>query len=135
MAEIVSRLQTAQPALRARVKVGPRSRREIAWFYVFISPWLVGFLFLTLVPMVMGFGLSLSNFNGLNWATMKFVGAANYLHALTDSQLWSSLRLTLLFTVVSVPLGLVVSMGLALLVNWAWPIVCLPVVLVVMKPF
>jgi|SRR5579859_223787 len=117
MAELASRLQTAQPAIRARAKIGPRGRREIVWFYVFISPWLFGFLFLTLVPMVMGFGLSLSNFNGLNWATMKFVGAANYLHALTDSQLWSSLRLTLLFTIVSVPLGLLVSMGLALLVN------------------
>jgi multiple sugar transport system permease protein len=115
--QFTSRLSAKQKVHSARAKIGNRERREAAFFYLFISPWLAGFLFLTLVPLVMGFGLSLSNFNGLNWFTMKFVGAANYVHAFNDAQLWSSLQLTLLFTAVSVPFGLAISMGLALLVN------------------
>lgn len=117
MGRIISQLGVAWETRHARAKIGHRARREAASFYLCISPWLAGFIFLTLVPLGMGFILSLSNFNGLNWPTMKFVGAANYVRALNDAQLWSSLQITLLFAVASVPLGLAVSMGMALLVN------------------
>ncbi|MDD5368589.1 MAG: sugar ABC transporter permease [Anaerolineaceae bacterium] len=117
MGQLISQLSATSEKRLSSVKIGPRARREIAYFYLCISPWLLGFIFLTIAPLIMGFGLSLSNFNGLNWLTMKFVGAANYAHALNDIQLWTSLQVTLLFAIISVPIGLAVSMGMALLVN------------------
>lgn len=94
-----------------------RARREMLWFYGFITPWLLGFVVLTAVPLAAGFLISLTNYNGSNLETASFVGASNYLRALSDPNARHALGRTLTYAAISVPLNLAVSFAIALLLN------------------
>lgn len=97
----------------------PRStmtaRRHRA-FYLFTSPWIIGFLLLTIVPMAYALWLSFTTFDGIspNW---HYVGLGNYRELFSDSVTWDSLGRAGLFAVISVPLSIVAGLGLAVLVN------------------
>ena len=76
--------------------------------YVFIMPWLVGFLCFTLVPFLMSFVLSFTNFNILSPDT-KFIGLDNYVKLFTQDKLFiKSLKVTFKFAFISVPVYRVV---------------------------
>ncbi|MEI3182400.1 MAG: hypothetical protein V8S98_03055 [Lachnospiraceae bacterium] len=81
--------------------------------YVFIMPWLVGFLCFTLVPFLMSFVLSFTNFNILSPDT-KFVGFDNYVKLFTQDKLFiKSLKVTFKFAFISVPLRLIFALLVA----------------------
>ena len=82
----------------------------------FISPWLIGFLCFTIGPFISSVYLSFNSYDLIN--PPKWVGTANYSTLLHDDPLfWSSLWITVKFALVSVPLGIVAGVGLALLLN------------------
>jgi multiple sugar transport system permease protein len=90
--------------------------RENILGYVFISPWLTGFLLLTAGPMIASMYLSSTSWTML--APPVSVGLANYKAILSDDPLFlESLANTLYYVVFSVPLGLGVALGLALLLD------------------
>ena len=91
-----------------RRKSTPESR-EAKSFYLFIMPWLLGFLLLTAFPMVFGFYISLTNYNGFNFENLKFVGFANYQRAFLDKNFLSAISRTLYFAAISVPLNLLAA--------------------------
>ena len=95
-------------------------QKDQLWALFFISPWIVGFLVFTAGPMLMSAYLSLTDYNVLDppvWA-----GAANYVKALLrDGIFWHSLRVTLYYGALALPLGLIVGFGLALLLNQQVP--------------
>ena len=82
---------------------------------MFLGPWIVGFLGLTLGPMVASLVLSFTNYNLLSNA--KFIGIANYVRMLHDTRLHQSLKVTFLYVVTGVPLQLIVALGLALILD------------------
>ncbi len=84
--------------------------------YLFISPWLIGFLVFVLGPFVASVWLSFTRWDIVT--PPSWVGAANY-HALltSDPLFWKSLWITLKYAAVSVPLGIVAGVLLALLLN------------------
>jgi multiple sugar transport system permease protein len=83
--------------------------------YLFIAPWVVGFLCLTLGPMLTSLYLS---FHKFNLATMDFVGTENYRRLFFEDPLfWKSLWVTIRYAIFSVPLGIMASLGIALLLN------------------
>jgi multiple sugar transport system permease protein len=96
---------------------GNRARREARWFYLFITPWLLGFVCLSLFPLVFALLISFTNYDGLNLATVKFFGLANYLRALQDRNAIFALQRTAIFTLISVPLNLLCSFGIALMLT------------------
>jgi multiple sugar transport system permease protein len=96
---------------------GRRARREAISFYLFISPWLVGFICLSLFPLVLGFLTSLTNYNGYNLNTVGFVGLANYVRAFHDRNAGYALGRSIRFAALQVPLNLTISFCLALLLN------------------
>ncbi|MBX7246896.1 MAG: extracellular solute-binding protein [Candidatus Sumerlaeaceae bacterium] len=114
-------------AAGARWHWTPRTRAEARAGLVFASPWLVGFFALMLGPMLASLIMSLSEYNVITSA--RWVGLGNFARmfgstttsdgasAPTDPLFWKSLKNTLFATAVGVPLGIVVSLGLALLVN------------------
>lgn len=102
---------------RTRHKVGMRAARETASFYLFVAPWLLGFVFLSVTPLVLGFLTSMTNFDGFNLDTIKWVGLRQYQRALSDSEFYYSLRRTFYYAGLSVPLGLIVSFAMALMLN------------------
>lgn len=92
-------------------------RRESFWGLAFISPWILGALAFTLLPMGASFVISLTNFDPRYPDAVQSVGLANYQRMLADPLVLQSLGVTLKFAAVMLPLTLAVSLGLAMLVN------------------
>ncbi|HTO93484.1 MAG TPA: sugar ABC transporter permease [Bacteroidota bacterium] len=92
-----------------------RTRRTIAG-YLFVSPWIAGFLLLTAGPMIASVYVS-----GTAWTMLSppvWVGASNYARLLTEDTLFTlSLRNTLYYVALAIPLGLAAALALALLLN------------------
>ena len=89
--------------------------REARWGWLFVSPWVLGFLVFTLGPMLTSMYLS---FHVYDLHQIDYVGAENYTRLFTvDPVYLKSLRITLTYAVFAVPLGLLASLGLAVLLN------------------
>jgi ABC-type sugar transport system permease subunit len=93
------------------------SRREAAWGWAFISPWIVGFVLFTAIPMAMALYFSLTDFDLRRPNDVQFVGLANYEQILRDPNVAQSLSITLRFGILTVPPTIALSVGLALLLN------------------
>lgn len=81
----------------------------------FISPWIVGFAAFTLYPIVASLYYSFCDYDVL--ARPVWIGALNYRDMVTDHVFWQSLGNTLVFSAISLPLGLSLALALALLLN------------------
>ncbi|WP_433222867.1 carbohydrate ABC transporter permease [Dactylosporangium sp. CS-047395] len=89
-------------------------RRRESWAALsFISPWLIGFVVFMAGPMVVSLVLSFTDYDALT--STDFVGGENYRAILTDPKVRHSLANTLVYTVLSVPLTMAVSLALAML--------------------
>ena len=83
--------------------------------YFFISPWIIGFLGLTLYPFIESFVFSFTDYNLFK---MDFVGIKNYIRIFTDDKNFpGALGRTLLYTAISVPLKLLTALLVALMLN------------------
>lgn len=92
------------------------ARREELTGYLWISPWIVGFLLFTAGPILISLYISLTRFNF--GSTTRFVGLENYKTALTsDPHLWSALGRTAYYTLLVVSLGVISSLLAAMLLN------------------
>ena len=82
---------------------------------LFVLPVLVLFLIFRIFPSLGAAGMSLTDWNiGGEWS---FIGADNYVRLLDDVNFWLSLRVTLVYAAIYVPLTVLVSLGTALLLN------------------
>jgi multiple sugar transport system permease protein len=95
------------------------SRREAAWAYFFISPWIIGFVVLTAGPMLSSLYFSFSEYNILD--APEWLGLANYRNLFKDPLFWTSLKVTVYFASLALPLGLIVGFFLAILLNQKIP--------------
>ena len=85
--------------------------------YAFVAPALIYLLCTSIYPILDIAGMSVSDVNG---GVRTFVGLRQYDAAVRDTELWSSVRTTAIFTVSSVLLHLAVGLTIALLLNEAW---------------
>lgn len=93
-----------------------KKRRDLIHGYLFIAPWLIGFFAFTLFPLVYSLYLSFTDYNILSEA--KWIGLGNYVKLLTeDDTVWVSLKVTLKFALVQVPLKLAVALFVAVLLS------------------
>ncbi|MBU0677606.1 MAG: sugar ABC transporter permease [Verrucomicrobia bacterium] len=81
----------------------------------FVSPWIIGFLLLTLFPVCASIYYSFCDYDVLSKPV--WVGALNYSDMLTDGVFWKSLTNTLYFAAISLPLGMLFSLLVAVLLN------------------
>ena len=96
-----------------------RAREEIVG-YLCIMPWLIGFLVFTAGAMVFSLGLTFFKTDLLS--EFRFVGLDNYVKLAADPMFHKSLVITSYYTFVTVPLGLVVGMTIALGLNEKIPL-------------
>jgi multiple sugar transport system permease protein len=100
---------------------GPRRnpRREGLAGYVFLSPWLIGLMAITAIPMLLSLYLSFTDYEVLSdWRDVRFVGFENYRRMFTsDPSYWHAVQVTLMFALIAVPLKLAAALGVALLLN------------------
>jgi multiple sugar transport system permease protein len=96
-----------------------RLREELSG-YLFIAPWIIGFLFLMLGPLLFSLYTSFTNYNITS--EMEFIGLENYKHMFTMDQLfWTSLWNTLYYVLFSVPVTTAGAILLAVLLNQRVP--------------
>lgn len=100
---------------KIRQKASKRERRFFWIGLLFVSPWIMGFLLFQLWPILSAVYYSFTDYNVFqapNW-----VGLDNYITLFKDKLFYKSLGNTAYITVVALPLGMVVSLGLAVLLN------------------
>ncbi|MHB0874476.1 MAG: carbohydrate ABC transporter permease [Anaerolineae bacterium] len=115
-AEAEARAGTTAPILRRQQRRGITEREEERGFYLFISPWLVGFVIFTLGPMIASFIISFMKYDVLS--APQFIGVENYrVMFTTDPLFWQSLEVTFVYSMGSVPLGMAASLFVAILMN------------------
>ena len=106
---------TVANGLFSRFTPRTMSGRKAVAGYIFISPFILGFLFWFLIPAVTAGWLAFHDWNLLS--TPKWAGFANFQKLWSDELLWQSLKVTTIYTVVSVPVSLLLGFALALLLN------------------
>ncbi|MCC4723235.1 carbohydrate ABC transporter permease [Salinicoccus sp. RF5] len=91
-------------------------KKENLYGYIFILPWIIGFLGLTLGPLLFSLVGSFTNYNVTS--RMDFVGFANYKEMfMYDDLFWTSLYNTLYFVAFSVPLTTIAAILISTLMN------------------
>jgi multiple sugar transport system permease protein len=105
--------------VRRRVTLPLQEASEERAGYAFASPWLVGFAVFMAFPVVLSLVLSFSGWRGLSTLSeAKWVGWGNYAQLLAgDARFWTSVRVTLYYVVVAVPLGQGLALAAAVLMN------------------
>ncbi|MVA74467.1 ABC transporter permease subunit [Auraticoccus sp. F435] len=104
----------AADAPEAPPRARGRRRQELA-AHVFMTPWLVGLLAVTALPMLASLYLAFTDYNILS--SPEFIGADNFVRLVDDDRFWASVRVTLTYVLVSVPLQLGFALLLALLLD------------------
>lgn len=101
---------------RARPRWYRRERvRESVAGLLFALPWLVGFFGLLVVPLALSLWYSFTNYSILG--TTKFVGLSNYVALMKDSLVRTSSFNTAYMVLIGLPVGLVIALGIALLMD------------------
>ena len=105
-------VESPPPQRRRRRQREKYSRRETIAGLLFISPWIVGFTIFTIISMVWSLRLSFSNYDlATNRGTP--VGLANYQLLLEDPKVLTSLCNTFFYTLLAVPLEMIIALALA----------------------
>jgi multiple sugar transport system permease protein len=112
---------TLKENLRADIGITPVSKRRRAikenlTGYAFISPFIIGFLAFTLIPIIASLYLSFTNYN--LFAAPQWIGLDNYIKMFTsDPRLLQSLKVTLIYVLAGVPLRLAFALLIAVILN------------------
>lgn len=108
----------AEGKIVSKHKTGSHPLPEGFWGYVLISPWLIGFLALTLWPMIQSLYLSFTHYDLLT--SPKWVGLQNFNDIFTDSPDFRiSMKVTFLYVLFGVPLKLAFALLVAILLSKA----------------
>jgi multiple sugar transport system permease protein len=92
---------------------------ENYWAFAFLALSLIGLFGLTLLPIIVSFGLSFTDWDALG--SPNFVGLRNFVQLVHDPTFFRALWNTIYYTLVSVPLGVSISLALALVLNRSLP--------------
>jgi multiple sugar transport system permease protein len=93
-------------------------QKEALTGYLFISPWVLGFLFFMGGPIIFSLALSFAEWNGIGGLdSVRWVGLDNFRQMTVDHRFYTAVWNTFYFTSVSVPVGMVAGVLVALLMN------------------
>lgn len=106
----------------ARYNSPPRWRRALGLKGAgFTAPFFLGFLFVTVIPLAVALKQSVyqkqNSGLGLGSGTVEWAGFANYAKGLTSPTFWAGMERVALFGVVMIPLGMAISISMALLLD------------------
>src|SRR5438046_105675 len=121
MADIVANLGSRGTARSSsRRPMSLLARRRARWGLLFMAPWFIGFLAFQFLPIAATVFLSFTNYSAtkeFNFENIQMVGFDNYARLASDPYLLQSVWVTVKFALIAIPLGLVVPLCFALLVN------------------
>ncbi len=97
-------------------RVSRISRQNRLSFYIFISPWIFGFLLFQIMPIVWGFSISLTNQMAFT-VNRKFIGFQNHIKLLSDPNILYAFLTTFIYTISSTCLAVITGFIIALLLE------------------
>jgi multiple sugar transport system permease protein len=97
---------------RARRKAAGRDNKA---GYLFLLPWLIGLIVITIGPLIASLYLSFTEYSLIE--PPKWIGIENYTRMLDDARLHNSLKVTFIYVLVGVPLQLILALAIALLLD------------------
>ncbi|MDB4868356.1 MAG: binding-protein-dependent transport system inner rane component [Cohnella sp.] len=103
-------LVLSRPAVKSALRT-----REMLWGYFFIGPVVIGLLIFTIIPIFASLVLSFSNWDGSS--EIKFIGLHNFFQMFSDKVYIKALKVTTFYTVVTVPITIILSVVVAVLLN------------------
>ncbi len=107
---VVPRQRTLKPVRHLSLR-----KYEATVGFLFLLPWIIGFILFKAVPILSALGFSFTNFHMLTPEQTRFIGLANYLSFFRDRFAGASLFGSFSYFLLSVPIELFVAMGLAAL--------------------
>lgn len=84
-------------------------------FWGFVAPCMILFSVFFLLPLLLSFSFSFTNYDG--WKRMQFTGLKNYVHLFHDGNFYTSLGRTFIYTLFSLPFKVIIPLILAMLVT------------------
>ncbi|WP_337100381.1 carbohydrate ABC transporter permease [Paenibacillus sp. YIM B09110] len=93
-------------------------RHQARTAYLFITPTMLLFIVFTVIPVFMALYLSFTNYDVIS--KKDWVGLDNYKRLIDDTLLWTTFKNVLIYSVIFVPLNIMISLSLAMLMNRAW---------------
>lgn len=91
-------------------------KRRRMWGWVFVAPQFIGLIIFAIIPLCMSFGISFNEWDGIA-SSMQFVGLKNYIGQILDPDFQKALVNTLIYSVMFIPLNMVLAIVLALAVQ------------------
>jgi multiple sugar transport system permease protein len=98
-------------------RMSPLARREARQGLLYISPWIIGFLAFTAIPIGVTFVFTFMNVTLSQQEPLRFVGLDNYARLANDGQVWESLSVTFRFALLWLPVSIIVPFGIAIGLN------------------
>jgi multiple sugar transport system permease protein len=92
-------------------------KRLRLWGWLFISPWIFGFLAFILIPMIVSLIFSFTDFNLVHPDEAQFIGLQNYQKLFTDPQFGTAIGATLRFAVFALPVAIALPIVIAAMLN------------------
>ena len=115
MLKSLSRSEDLQANARSRFRLSKRARDNLKG-YLFVSPWILSLLVFTAYPMIASFYFAMTRYSILN--PPQWIGLQNFVVMFTKDPLyWRSVWNTTYYTLLSVPLGILAGLALAMLLN------------------
>ena len=105
-----------------QTKVKHYTKRDYMAF-AYLAPWIIGMLVLQLYPFLSSLAYSFCNYKITG--TPQFAGLANYVQLFTlDNEFWNSLKVTLVYTLYTVPGKLVMALAVAAIASGLPALLC-----------
>jgi multiple sugar transport system permease protein len=101
----------------AREPASGLMRSQRIWGWIFMSPWIIGFLAFTAIPVAAALVFSFTNFQLNKPDEVRFIGLGNYRQLLNDPLLGTSLTVTLSYVVLALPFAIILPIATAALLN------------------
>lgn len=126
MLDQLNRAAFRLPSLKAIRAMSPIAWREMKSGLTFLSPWIIGFIAFTFLPIIASLIFSFLDLRITDGilSSPKFVGLDNYVRLFSDPQIWTgeggtrgSLWITVRFGLIALPVGILLPLGVALLLN------------------
>jgi len=111
----VTTVSSTQMSRTSRPHRSPQARRNFLWGLFFTSPAIIGLLLFVAYPVLASLYYSFTSYSF--FGDFKWIGLVNYVDLLSDDNWWMSLGNTVYILIFSVPLGIILALALAMLLN------------------
>ncbi|TXK85044.1 carbohydrate ABC transporter permease [Paenibacillus sp. N3.4] len=101
--------------MKVKNKWGRYKKSDVSWAFLMIAPNVLGLAFFFMWPIIQTIYFSFTKWG--DFGTYKWAGLINYQRMLQDPNIWSALKNTSQYTFISVPIGIALSIFIAVLLN------------------